>query len=194
MIGKVLLFLPLLLGLELRLMRSSISLFQYAVESLSFGSVCAGELRHALSIFTTVLPSASRLIYSSSSSSSPPPQIISARAMTSSSLGSSSEYCACLTSVSNAEDARRLARLMVEERLAACVNIIPGVQSIYEWQSKIHEDQELILMIKTRRESVEALNEFLKKNHPYELPELIALNIDDGNPNYLRWIDSIVKR
>ena len=114
--------------------------------------------------------------------------------MSSSPSDSSSPYCACLTSVSKEEDARRLARLMLEERLAACVNIIPGVQSIYEWQSKIHEDQELILMIKTRRELVEPLNEFLKKNHPYELPELIALNIDNGNPNYLRWIDSIVKR
>ena len=167
------------------------SLFQYAAESLAIGSVRAGELPRALSMVNTVVSSVSRLMGSSS------PQIIiiiSGRAMSSSSSSSSSEYCACLTSVSKEEDARRLARLLVEERLAACVNIIPGVQSIYEWQSAIHEDQELILMIKTRRESVEQVNEFLKKNHPYELPELIALNIDNGNPNYLRWIDSIVKR
>ena len=107
---------------------------------------------------------------------------------------SSSEYCACFTTVSKDDVARKLARSIVEARLAACVNIIPNVRSIYEWQSKIEEDEELILMIKTRRENVSQLIEFIRKNHPYELPELIQLPIDDGNPDYLKWIDTIVKQ
>jgi periplasmic divalent cation tolerance protein len=106
---------------------------------------------------------------------------------------SSSQHSTCFTTVSNDDDARRLARAIVESRLAACVNLIPGVRSIYEWQSVIHEDQEIILMIKTRRDAVAQLIEFIKKNHPYELPELIELPIDGGNPAYLNWIDDIVR-
>ena len=107
---------------------------------------------------------------------------------------SSSDYSACLTTVSTDEIARKLARSIIEAHLAACVNIIPGVRSIYEWQSTIHEDNELILMIKTRRESVPQLIEFVKKNHPYDVPELIELPIQRGNPDYLKWIDGIVQK
>lgn len=112
--------------------------------------------------------------------------------MTSSS--SSAEYSTCITTVSKDEDARRLARSLVEKHLAACVNLVPGVQSIYEWQSTIHEDNEIILIIKTRRDSVQQVIDFVKKNHPYDVPELIELPILSGNPDYLKWIDSIVKR
>lgn len=106
----------------------------------------------------------------------------------------SHEYSACVTTVSTDEAARKLARSLIEARLAACINIIPGVRSIYEWQSAIQEDNELILMIKTRREHVPQLIEFVKKNHSYEVPELIELPINSGNPDYLSWIDSIVKQ
>jgi periplasmic divalent cation tolerance protein len=119
------------------------------------------------------------------------PQILIKRSMTSI---SSSEYSACITTVSNDEVARKLARSIVEARLAACVNIIPGITSIYEWQSTIHEDNEIILMIKTRREYVPQLIEFVKKTHPYEVPELIELPINSGNPDYLKWIDGIVNQ
>ncbi|CAF3354374.1 unnamed protein product [Rotaria socialis] len=117
--------------------------------------------------------------------------ILIKRSMTS---NSSSDYSACITTVSSDETARKLARSIVESRLAACVNIIPGVRSIYEWKSTIHEDNELILMIKTRREFVSQLIEFVKKNHPYDVPELIELPINNGNPDYLKWIDGIVKQ
>lgn len=117
-------------------------------------------------------------------------QIIIKRSMTS---NNSSDYSACITTVADDETARKLARLLVESRLAACVNIIPNIRSIYEWQSAIHEDNELILMIKTRHEIVPQLIEFVKKNHPYEVPELIELPINNGNPAYLKWIDGIVK-
>jgi periplasmic divalent cation tolerance protein len=106
----------------------------------------------------------------------------------------SSEYSACITTVSKDEIAQKLAHSIVASRLAACVNIIPNVRSVYEWQSKIQEDEELILMIKTRREYVPQLIEFVKKNHPYEVPELIELPINSGNQDYLNWIDGIVKQ
>ncbi len=118
-------------------------------------------------------------------------QILLKRTMTS---VPSSEYSACITTVSKDEIARKLAHSIVEARLAACVNIIPNVRSVYEWQSKIHEDEELILMIKTRREYVPQLIEFVKKNHPYDVPELIELPITNGNEDYLKWIDGIVKQ
>jgi periplasmic divalent cation tolerance protein len=105
-----------------------------------------------------------------------------------------SEYSACLTTVSKDDTARKLAHSIVEAHLGACVNIIPHVRSIYEWQSKIQEDEEFILLIKTRREYVPQLIEFVKKNHPYEVPELIELPINNGNQDYLNWIDTVVKQ
>ncbi|UJR34894.1 hypothetical protein I4U23_027672 [Adineta vaga] len=107
---------------------------------------------------------------------------------------SSTEYSACLTTVSNDEEARKLSRSIVESHLAACVNIIPNIRSVYEWKSTIHEDNELILLIKTKKDLVPKLIEFVKKNHSYEVPELIELPIQNGNPDYLKWIDGIVKQ
>lgn len=107
---------------------------------------------------------------------------------------SSSEYSACLTTVSKDEIARKLARSIVESRLGACVNIIGNIRSVYEWNSKIEEDEEFLLFIKTRKENVSALIDFIKKNHPYDVPELIELPILSGNDDYLKWIDSIVKQ
>ena len=118
-------------------------------------------------------------------------QILFSRRMSSSSVW---EYSACITTVSSDELARKLAHAIVGAHLAACVNIIPNIRSIYEWKSKIEEDEELILFIKTRRENVSQLIEFVKKNHPYEVPELIELPIQNGNDDYLKWIDSVVKQ
>lgn len=106
----------------------------------------------------------------------------------------SSEYSVCFTTVSNDEIAKKLARSIVESELGACVNIIPNIRSIYKWQSKIEEDQEYLLMIKTKQDLVQQLIEFVKKNHPYEVPELIQLPIQNGNPDYLNWINSVVKQ
>jgi periplasmic divalent cation tolerance protein len=105
-----------------------------------------------------------------------------------------SEYSACITTAPSDEVAKKLARSIVEAHLAACVNIIPNVRSIYEWESAIHEDNELILFIKTRHELVSQLIDFVKKNHPYQVPELIELPINNGNMDYLKWIDQIVKK
>ena len=97
-----------------------------------------------------------------------------------------------LSSVGSAEDAERLARALVERRLAACVNVVPGVVSHYRWKGEICRDEERLLVIKTRAERIEALRAALAELHPYELPELVALEISDGNPAYLEWLDDSV--
>ena len=87
------------------------------------------------------------------------------------------------------EQAARIAHHLVDARLAACVNIIPGVQSIYRWKGAVEDASELVLLIKTRRDLFDALRAELKKVHSYELPEVIALPIVDGSESYLGWLD-----
>ena len=82
----------------------------------------------------------------------------------------------------------KTARTLVEERLAACVNILPEMTSIYRWQDAIEEGAERQVIIKTARERVPALWERLRSLHPYDVPEFIMLPIVDGNEAYLKWI------
>ena len=94
----------------------------------------------------------------------------------------------CLSTCPDAETAATIARRLVEERLAACVNQLPGVVSTYRWQGRIHEDAEVLLLIKTTRERLDALRDRLAELHPYEVPELVAFEIADGLPPYLAWL------
>jgi periplasmic divalent cation tolerance protein len=98
-------------------------------------------------------------------------------------------FCTCPDQVV----AERIAGVLVEERHAACVNLVPGVTSIYRWDDQQQSDQELLLMIKTRFDRFGALKQRIGELHPYEVPEIIALPIIDGATNYLRWIDSSVR-
>lgn len=105
---------------------------------------------------------------------------------------SSGTHSAAFVTCPNDTVAKELARGIVEKKLAACVNIIPQITSVYEWQGKIEEDSEVLLMIKTRSSKIPALAEYVRSNHPYEVAEVISLPIDQGNPPYLKWIGDIV--
>ncbi|MGH8214763.1 MAG: divalent-cation tolerance protein CutA [Rhodanobacteraceae bacterium] len=94
----------------------------------------------------------------------------------------------CLSTCPDTEIASRIARTLVEERLAACVNRLPGVPSTYRWQGRVVEDAEVLLVIKTTRERLGALRDRLVELHPYEVPELVALDITGGLDPYLAWI------
>lgn len=86
--------------------------------------------------------------------------------------------------------AETLAEILVSEKLAACVNILPGALSIYEWQGKVEKEQECVLLIKSREDRLQMLEERLLAEHPYELPELIAVPIQKGSAAYLSWVDT----
>ena len=88
------------------------------------------------------------------------------------------------------DDALRIARVVVEGRLAACVNVVPGVTSVYRWEGAIHEDRESTLLIKTRASLLDELTAAIREAHPYAVPEVIVLPIETGvgNPAYLAWV------
>ena len=95
---------------------------------------------------------------------------------------------ACLCTCPDADSARRIAQALVGERLAACVNLVPGIASVYRWQGQVQEDREVLLVIKTVRARLEALTARVRALHPYELPEVVAVDITGGLPDYLDWI------
>ena len=93
-----------------------------------------------------------------------------------------------LTNLPDAEKAHRLAKLLVEQRLAACVNILAPCRSVYRWQDKIEDTIEVPLLIKTRTERYAELEAAIIAHHPYELPEIVAVSIEHGLPDYLAWV------
>ena len=94
-----------------------------------------------------------------------------------------------LSTCPSRKEAKRIARGLVEARLAACVNIIDGVASIYSWKGKLEESKEVMLVVKSRRDLLGVLQERLASMHSYEVPEAIAIPVVDGLPAYLEWID-----
>jgi len=93
-----------------------------------------------------------------------------------------------LTTIDDRARAVDLARALVSERLAACVQILP-VTSVYRWDGEVRSDDELALMIKTRSDHVERVAQYITAHHPYDLPEVVALPIEGGAPAYLAWLD-----
>jgi periplasmic divalent cation tolerance protein len=94
-----------------------------------------------------------------------------------------------LSTAGSADEAARIAHILVEERLAACVNIVPGVWSIYAWKGDVHDDQEWLLVIKTHLDRLEPLESRLTALHSYETPEFLVLVPESGSRAYLLWMD-----
>ncbi|GAB6024435.1 hypothetical protein CHUAL_009598 [Chamberlinius hualienensis] len=108
------------------------------------------------------------------------------------SMATRTDYSMTFVTVPSEEAAKTISHGLVEKKLAACVNIIPRVKSVYEWEGKINEDSELLLMIKTRTSAIEDLTTFVRENHPYSVCEVISTSIEQGNKPYLDWIGSFV--
>ncbi len=98
-----------------------------------------------------------------------------------------------LTTADNPKEAARLARTLVEERLAACANLIPAVQSIYHWEGQIETGTETLLLLKTVSELVPALQARLHELHTYQTPEFLVLDVESGSNGYLDWLASSLR-
>ena len=95
-----------------------------------------------------------------------------------------------LSTCASEEEAEKLAREVVEQRLAACVNVIPRIQSFYRWQGNLESAGECLLIIKSSRDRFDLLRSALEKAHSYEVPEIIALPVVEGAANYLNWLQA----
>jgi periplasmic divalent cation tolerance protein len=99
-----------------------------------------------------------------------------------------SETMVVLVTAPTAEKAAEIARVLVEEKLAACGNVLPGIRSIYAWQGEIHDEAEALLLLKVPRKRLQELSDRVVKLHPYEVPEVVALPIEGGSEKYIDWI------
>jgi len=102
-------------------------------------------------------------------------------------VSAENELIVVLCTVPDGPTAEKLAKGLVDERLAACVNAIPGMKSFYRWQEKLETDTEIQLVIKTRRGRFQELAAWIKANHPYEVPEIIAIPAPEVSQDYLAW-------
>lgn len=93
----------------------------------------------------------------------------------------------------NEDEAARIAKAIVEERLAGCANIVKGIRSIYSWQGKIEDDAEVLMIVKTQRHLFEPLKKRVKELHSYTVPEIVALPIVEGSEDYLNWLKEVTE-
>lgn len=93
--------------------------------------------------------------------------------------------------VSNEEESVNIAKTLVEERLAGCINIVKDIRSIYSWQGKIEDEPELLLIVKSRRNLFKRLKDRVKELHSYTVPEIIAIPIIEGSEDYLKWLQEV---
>jgi periplasmic divalent cation tolerance protein len=94
------------------------------------------------------------------------------------------------STVGSERNALRISRALVSARLAACVNVVPGIRSIYRWKGKTEEGREFLLIVKTRATNLSRVEETIRKLHTYEVPEILSLRIEKGSDRYLRWLET----
>ncbi len=99
-------------------------------------------------------------------------------------------YIVVLSTINNIETAKFIAKTLIEQKLAACVNIVPNITSIYSWKDELCEDSEVLLIIKSKSEFFNAVKSEIEKLHPYEVPEVISFEINNGSNSYLSWLDN----
>lgn len=99
------------------------------------------------------------------------------------------DYIIVFITTSNKKEAKKLATALIKNRLAACVNIIGGLRSLFKWQGKLDEAQEVLLIVKSKKEKFNKIAKLVKSLHSYEVPEIIAIPIASGFKPYLKWID-----
>ena len=102
------------------------------------------------------------------------------------------EHCIIFITAGSKEEAEKLSRGMVEKKLAFCVNTVPSILSTYHWEGKLHVDEEILLIVKTRKEKYSTLENWVKQQHSYDVPEIISLPVQKGLPEYLKAIDDWV--
>jgi periplasmic divalent cation tolerance protein len=105
-----------------------------------------------------------------------------------------SDSIVVLVTCGSEEEGLKIARTLVEERLAACVNLLSPIRSIYRWEGKTCDEKEWLLIIKTKKERFEDLEEKVKSLHSYSVPEIIGLPIVEGSLSYLQWLDEMTKK
>jgi len=104
------------------------------------------------------------------------------------------DFIVVLITAPNEEEAAKMANDLVASRLAACVNIIRNIRSIYRWQGKIEDEGEVLMLVKTRKEHFKDLEKRARELHPYTVPEIIALPILEGSSEYLQWLSEETKK
>ena len=102
-----------------------------------------------------------------------------------------SDLIVAFVTTNTEREASSLAQKIVQEKLAACVNIVPQIRSVYEWEGEIHDEQEHLLIIKSLKSKQDKLKGFIEKHHSYEVPEFVAIDIDDALPDYLQWVRDV---
>jgi len=102
-------------------------------------------------------------------------------------------FCVVLTTVKDRAEAKRLAERLVSEKLAACVSAIPNVTSVYRWRGKVERAREVLVVAKTSMKKLDRLIPRMKELHSYEVPEILALRIERGLPEYLKWISESLR-
>ena len=105
-----------------------------------------------------------------------------------------SDCVVCWTTCPNEKEAENLARGLIEQKLCACVNITPGITSVYWWDGKVNQDKEFLLMAKSTKENQEKIISFITQNHSYDTPEVIFVDISHGSDDYLNFIRDSLKR